>query len=85
MAYETKLRKVGGSMMVAIPPGMLDELGLVPGAAMDVAVKSRKLVLAPVARRRYTLDELLKQTKPSSRRKTDRAWAAGKPAGRELV
>jgi len=84
MSYETKLRKVGGSVMLTIPPGVLDELGLAAGTSVGLAVKARKLVLEPKARRRYTLDELLKQTKPSRRRK-DRAWTSGKAAGRELI
>jgi antitoxin ChpS len=85
MTYQTKLRKVGGSVMIAIPPVVLDELGLVAGAAMDIAVKSQKLVLEPRSRRRYTLDELLKQARPVKRSKADRAWTAGGPVGRELI
>jgi antitoxin ChpS len=83
MSYETKLRKVGGSVMLTIPPGVLDELGLAAGTSVDLAVKARKLVLERKSRR-YTLDELLKQTKPSRRGK-DRAWTAGKAVGRELI
>jgi antitoxin ChpS len=85
MTYETKLRKVGGSVMVAIPPVVLEELGLSAGTAVDMAVKSRRLVMESKARPRYTLDELLKQTKPSLRRNKDRAWTSGKAVGRELI
>lgn len=85
MTYQTKLRKVGGSVMVAIPPVVLDELGLTAGAAMDIAVKAQKLVLEPKSRRRYTLGELLKQAKPVRRSKQDREWTSGGPRGRELI
>jgi hypothetical protein len=51
----------------------------------DPMVKSKKLARAPKTRRRYTLDVLLKQTKRAPRRKTDAAWVAGRPVGRELV
>ncbi len=84
MSYESKLRKVGGSVMLTIPPGVLDELGLAAGTSVDLAVRARKLVLEPRARRRYTLDELLDQTKAARRRK-DKAWTSGKAAGRELI
>ena len=85
MTHETKLRRVGGSVMLAIPPVVLDELGLAAGAGVDLTVKSQKLVLAPMARRRYTLDELLKETKRAPRRRKDPAWTAGGPVGRELI
>jgi len=85
MAYETKLRKVGGSVMLAIPPAVLDELGLAAGAGVDLTVRSKKLVLEPTARRRYTLDELLKETKREPRRKRDAAWTSGGPVGREII
>lgn len=82
---EAKLRKVGGSVMLAIPPVVLDELGLEAGASVDLAVKSQRLVMRPRAGRRYTLDELLKETKPSVNRRKDRAWTSGKAVGRELI
>lgn len=85
MAFETKLRKVGGSVMLAIPPPLLDELGLAAGASVDLAVKAHRLVLEPRATPRYTLDELLKQTKAAARRPRDPAWTADKRRGRELI
>jgi len=86
MSYESKLRKVGGSVMVAIPPAVLEELGLSPGTSVDMAVKARKLVLAPASpRRRYTLEQLLKETDPTMFRTKDRKWTSGKAVGRELI
>lgn len=84
MTYEAKLRKVGGSVMVAIPSLVMDELGLSAGNAVGLEVKSGNLVMKPKVRRRYTLDELLKQAK-RARLPKDRAWAAGKAVGRELI
>jgi antitoxin ChpS len=85
MTYETKLRKVGGSVMVALPPAVLDELGLSAGTGVDLTVKARKLVLAPKSGRRYTLDELLRESRRAPRRRKDRAWTAGGAVGRELI
>jgi antitoxin ChpS len=86
MSYEGRLRKVGGSVMLAIPPVMLEALGLSSDAPVDMAVEAGRLVVERKARRRYSLDELLAQGKPSSRRRTkDRDWVSGPRAGRELL
>jgi len=72
--------------MLAIPPAVLDELKLSAGTEIDLSVKARKLVLEPRSRRRYTLDELIKQTKPAAlKRSKDRVWTSGKAVGRELI
>ena len=56
--YTTKLRKVGGSVMLAIPPAFLDVLRLHAGAAVALSVDDGQLVVEPQVRPRYTLDEL---------------------------
>ena len=88
MGYPARLRKVGGSVMVAIPPAVLDELKLTSDSDVDLSVKSGRLVLDPKVkpRRRYTLDELLAQCRPSRRRtKEEREWLSSPPVGRELI
>jgi len=87
VAYEAKLRKVGGSVMLTIPPAMLDALDLAPDAQVGLAVKAGRLVVDPrPPRPRYSLDELLAQCKPIvPRRKKDRDWVTGKAVGRELI
>jgi antitoxin ChpS len=72
--------------MLAIPKAMLDALDLTADASVDVSIKAGKLVVDPRTRRRYSLDELLAQCKPSARRsRQDRAWVTSRPAGRELI
>ena len=84
--HTTNLRKVGGSIMLAVPPALLDNLGLRAGARVGIAVESGRLVVKPQKRPRYTLDELLAQASAKrSRTKRDREWLAGKPVGRELI
>ncbi|HLJ16259.1 MAG TPA: hypothetical protein VKV15_17300 [Bryobacteraceae bacterium] len=84
--HTANLRKVGGSVMLAVPPALLDILDLKPGATVGVAVQQGRLVVEPRRRRRYTLDELLAQCgrkrRPSPE---DRKWLESKPAGRELI
>jgi antitoxin ChpS len=72
--------------MLAIPKAMLDALDLAPEASVGLSIKAGRLVVDPKKRRRYSLDELLAQCKPSARRsRADRDWLAGPPAGRELI
>jgi antitoxin ChpS len=84
--HTTNLRKVGGSIMLAVPPALLDILDLQAGATVGLAVQSGRLVVEPQQRRRYTLDELLAQCNPKARRgKEEREWVADRPVGDELI
>jgi len=84
--HTTNLRKVGGSIMLAVPPALLDILRLRPGAKVGIAVESGRLIVEPRQRPRYTLDELLAKCNPKARRdREDREWLANKPAGGELI
>jgi antitoxin ChpS len=84
--HTTNLRKVGGSVMLAVPPALLEILNLRPGAKVGLAVRSGRLVVEPQQRPRYTLDELLAQCSPRARRsKADREWLSDQPLGGELI
>jgi len=92
--HTTNLRKVGGSIMLAVPPALLNVLQLQPGTKVGIAVQSGRLVVEPRPRPRYTLDELLAQCDPKTRRskqsskqgsKQEREWLHSKPVGRELI
>jgi antitoxin ChpS len=84
--YTTNLRKVGGSIMLAVPPALLDVLGLRAGAKVGIGVDKDRLVVEPQSRPRYTLDELLAQCEPKGRRsREEREWLTGKAVGRELI
>ena len=84
--HTTNLRKVGGSVMLAVPPALLDVLQLRPGAKVGLAVRGGRLVIEPRQRPRYTLDELLAQCNRKARRgPQEREWLNGAPAGRELI
>jgi len=86
MTYVTKLRKVGGSVMLAIPPALLETLDLSADTAVGLAVKSGRLVVERKGRPRYSLDELLAQCDPNARRDPkDKIWVSGKRMGREVI
>ena len=84
--HTTNLRKVGGSVMLAVPPALLDVLELRVGAKVDVGIEGGRLVVAPRTRPSYTLDELLAQcgdTEPLD--DADRLWLDAQPVGSELL
>lgn len=85
MSYECRLRRVGGSVMLAIPSAALSEAGLAVDDTVELKVKPGRLVVESTVRRKYSLDELIAQCKPARRRPKDRAWVIGKRAGRELI
>jgi len=84
--HTTNLRKVGGSVMLAVPPAVLDMLHLRAGATVALVVDSGRLIVEPQPRRRYTLDELLAQCDPTAElTQEDREWLDAPPVGRELL
>jgi len=83
--HTTNLRKVGGSIMLAVPPALLDVLRLGAGAKVGLSVDNGRLVVEPQARPRYTLDELLAQCAPNTDvSEEDREWIEASPVGNEL-
>lgn len=84
--HTTKLRKVGGSIMLAVPPALIEMLRLQPGAKVGIAVESGRLVVEPQKRPRYSLKELIAQCNPKTRlTKDDREWLKSKPVGGEIL
>ena len=84
--YKTNLRKVGGSIMLAVPPALLEILHLQAGAAVGVAVQGGRLIVEPQRRPRYTLEELLAQCDPSAKMSIEeREWLDAEPVGDEII
>lgn len=84
--HATRLRKVGGSVMLAVPPAFLDQLHLRAGATVGIAVDQGCLVVDPNPRPRYTLEELLAQCDASAETSAeDREWLNARPLGDELL
>jgi len=82
----TNLRKVGGSVMLAVPPALLDVLHLTAGATVGLAIDHGCLVVNPNPRPRYTLDELLAQCDARAEFSAeDRQWLDAGPVGDELL
>ncbi len=84
--HTTSMCKVGGSVMLAVPPAILDLLNLRAGATVGVFVDDGRLIIEPAAKPRYTLDELLAQCDASAEPSVeDRAWLDDRPQGSELL
>ena len=82
----TNLRKVGGSVMLAVPPALLDLLNLKAGTAVGMTVDGGRLVVEASPRRRYTLAELLSASdysEPPS--PEDRTWLDAPAVGKETL
>ncbi len=84
--YTTSLRKVGGSVMLAVPPAILDQLQLKAGGTVGLAVDGKRLILEPQAKPRYTMAELLAVSDYSQPQPPEeREWVDAPPVGRELL
>ncbi|MEQ1537787.1 MAG: antitoxin [Sphingorhabdus sp.] len=82
----TNLRKVGGSVMLAVPPALLDLLHLKAGASVGVDVDGGRLVVEASPRPRYTLAELLAASDYSGGvMPEDREWLDAHAVGREIL
>ena len=83
--YATNLRKVGGSVMLAILPVFLDQLHLKAGAKVGLAVDHGCLVVNPEPKSRDTLAELLDVTDYSQPQPAeDQEWVDTPAIGGEL-
>ena len=84
--HTTNLRKVGGSVMLAVPPVVLDMLQLRAGATVALIVDGGRLIVEPQPRRRYGMEELLAQCDDTAEpAQEDREWLDARPVGKELL
>ena len=80
------LRKVGGSIMLAVPQVILKQMNLTADANVDLSLKNGKLIIEPIKRPKYTLDELLAQSDYSgSLNDEERQWLDAPTVGKELL
>jgi antitoxin ChpS len=82
----TKLHKVGGSVMLAVPPAFLDQLHLQAGAMVGLAIDQGRLVVEPKPWPRYTMAELLAASDYSQLQPADeREWIDAPAVFSELL
>jgi antitoxin ChpS len=84
--FTTNLRKVGGSIMLAVPPAFLEQLNLQAGTTVGLVVEHGRLVVEPKPRLRYSLAELLAVSDYSQPQPADeREWVDAPAVGGELL
>lgn len=79
----TNLRKVGGSIMLAVPPTLLKKLGLDAGKAVSLDVQDGQLLVKPRQKPSYKLADLLAEHEVLNLEQD--AWNDMKPVGREEI
>ena len=84
--YTTNLRKVEGSVMLTIPPVILDAVGLADGTKVNISIDGDRLVVEQRSRPSYTLEELLAQCDPRLNFSSeDEEWLESAAVGEELL
>ncbi len=84
--HTTNLRKVGGSVMLAVPPALLDVLHLEAGSTVGLTIQDGRLVVEICPRPKYTMAELLRQSDYSQPQTAeDREWIDAPACGGELL
>ncbi|MCY4369107.1 MAG: antitoxin [bacterium] len=80
------LRQVGGSVMLAVPPALLDVLQVRSGSTVDLAIDDGRLIVVPRRPPSYALEDLIAQCDPTAPPDDeDRAWIDGAAVGEELL
>jgi antitoxin ChpS len=83
--HTSSLRKVGGSVMMAVPPALLEQLNLRAGMVVGLDTDGERLVVLPQRKPRYTLEALLAEWQDAAPvMAEDRAWLDVTPVGREI-
>jgi antitoxin ChpS len=85
--HKANLRQVGGSVILALPPAFLKQLGVGAGSEVGLILENDRLIVQPQrSSRRYTLDELLSQCDASVQpSEEDREWLQSQPVRNELL
>lgn len=84
--YTTNLRKVEDSVMLTIPPGILDAVGLAADTKVNILIDGGRLVVEQRSRPFYTLEELLSQCNPSlDFSPEEKGWFDSATVGEELL
>ncbi len=84
--FITNLRKVGGSIMLTVPPAFLEQLHLQAGTTVGLAIEHGCLVVNPQPKPRYTLEELLADSDYSQPLSVaEREWVDTPAVGKEIL
>lgn len=77
----TKVQKWGNSLALRIPKSFAREVTVAEGSTVDLSVADGQLVVKPVPKKRYDLQELLSQVTDENRHEE---ISTGQPRGKEI-
>ena len=78
---KTVVQLWGNSLALRIPKSFAQQTSIKKGSSVSLTVKDGRMVMQPLKRRKYTLQELVSKITPQNRHpETD--W--GKPMGKEV-
>lgn len=84
--YKTRLKKVGGSIMLAVPPAVLKALELSTDSEVGMTIDNGCLIIEPQKRPHYSLEELLAQCDPHAEMsEEDQEWIDAPAVGKEIL
>jgi len=81
--HTSTLRAAGGSIAVTIPQKLMQSTGLRAGDKVSFEFDAGRLIISPVSRRKYTLQELLAM-QGDEPLLIDKAWDNMPAVGQEL-
>ena len=74
--YTSKLRRVGSSVILVVPPAILEQTQMRTGSAVCLTVDDGRLIVKPEHEKKYSLHELLMQCDADAFLPAkDKAWA----------
>ena len=83
---ELTLIRFGNSVGLTIPRALCEQLGLSAGQRVEARESGGKLIIAPKARSRYRLADMLALCDPKAPLPSDlAAWEAAAPLGNEVL
>jgi antitoxin MazE len=77
----THIQKWGNSLGVRIPKNIAEDIQVEEGATVEMRVEEGTLVIAPIGKPAYTLEELVSKITPDNRHAL---IDSGLPRGKEL-
>lgn len=74
--HTTRLKRVGGSVMLTVPPALLNALSLGTDNEVGMVIDNGRLIVEPYRRPQYSLAELLAQCDPNAEisAKNENGW-----------
>ena len=82
--HTSTLRAAGGSIAVTIPQALAKSTGMHPGDKVSFEFDAGRLIISPIQRRKYSLNDLLAM-QGDEPLMIDKAWDTMPPSGQEVA